>query len=42
MLLRVNELRKLFGFLSFGEMVELVYMFKRLEKCKKMVVGFSK
>lgn len=35
---RINELRERFEFMSFGEMVELVYVFNRLEKCKEMVM----
>ncbi|WVZ06187.1 hypothetical protein V8G54_019533 [Vigna mungo] len=36
-LVRVNELRERFGCLSFGEVVELVYVLNRLEKCKETV-----
>jgi len=36
-LVRVNELRERFGCLSFGEVVELVYVMNRLEKCKEVV-----
>jgi len=42
MLVRVNKLREHFGFLSFGETVELVYMLNRLEKCKEMVTATEK
>ncbi|KAK7306154.1 hypothetical protein VNO77_44076 [Canavalia gladiata] len=35
---RVNELRERLGFLSFGEVVELVYALKRLEECSKMMM----
>jgi len=38
---RVNELRKPFG-LSFGEMVELIYMLNKLEKSKEMVAATEK
>jgi len=38
-LVRVNELREHFGFLSFGEMVELVSALNKLEKCKEMVAA---
>jgi len=38
-LVRVKELRERFGFLSFGEVVELVYALNRLEKCKETVVA---
>jgi len=47
-LVRVNELREHFGFLSFGEIVELVYALNKLfrdgggdDRETKIIVGFS-
>ncbi|CAJ1854444.1 unnamed protein product [Sphenostylis stenocarpa] len=36
---RVNEFRERLGCLSFGEVVELVHVLNRLEKCREMVVA---
>nr|KYP75759.1 Putative clathrin assembly protein At4g40080 [Cajanus cajan] len=39
---RVNEFRERLGCLCFGEVVELVYVMNRLEKCKERVVVVEK